>query len=86
MAVSQLTESEVMFVDITQISQLVSSLGFPIVMCLILMQYCKDLLEQQKSDNEALRDAINSSTEMVSKLDSKIDTLLDLFASKVNEK
>ena len=50
------------------------------------MQYCKDLNEEHKKDNESLRDAINRSTEMVSKFDSKIDTLLDLFASKVNEK
>lgn len=55
-------------------------------MCLILMQYCKDLIEEHKKDNESLRDAINSSTAIVSKLDSKIDTLLDLFASKTNEK
>lgn len=72
--------------DIAQISQVVSSLGFPIVMCLVLMQYCKDLLEQQKKDNEVLRDAINSSTEAVSKLDSKIDTLLEFIANKINEK
>ena len=72
--------------DIAQISQLISSLGFPIAMCLILMQYCKELLEEHKRDSESLRNAINSSTEMVSKLDSKIDTLLDLFTSKANEK
>ena len=54
-------------------------------MCLILMQYCKDLIEEHKKDNEALRNAINSSTAMVSKLDSKIDTMLDLFVNKSNE-
>ena len=49
------------------------------------MQYCKDLIEEHKKDNEALRNAINSSTAMVSKLDSKIDTMLDLFVNKSNE-
>lgn len=85
MAVSQLTESEVMLVDITQISQVISSLGFPIVMCLTLMKYCEELNEQHKSETQALRDAINSSTSMVSKLDSKIDTLLDVFKERFSK-
>ena len=53
--------------DYTTFSQLVSSLGFPIVCCIILFY-----------QNKQLSEAINNNTNIISKLESKIDTIVDM--------
>lgn len=45
--------------DITQISSLIGSLGFPIVMCVLLFSYMKEQNEQHQEETNALKDAIN---------------------------
>lgn len=54
--------------DITAIMQMISSVGFPIVMCIILFNYIKE------SQSE-LTKAVNSLTEMVGELRDEIKDL-----------
>lgn len=62
--------------EITQIIEIVSSVGFPIVMCLILIHYMKQ--ENEKHDNEVkhLTDTINSNTKVLAELCTLIKTLV----------
>lgn len=41
------------------IASLISSIGFPIVMCLLMFKYTTDLNETHREETNALKDAIN---------------------------
>lgn len=41
------------------VASLISSIGFPIVMCLLMFKYTTDLNETHKEETNALKDAIN---------------------------
>ena len=52
------------------ITQIISSVGFPIAMCLLLFWYMKSQLEAHKEETSSLKDAIN-------KLELAITTLVN---------
>ena len=52
------------------ITQIISSVGFPIAMCLLLFWYMKIQLESHKEETNSLKDAIN-------KLEIAITTLVN---------
>lgn len=52
------------------ITQIISSVGFPIAMCLLLFWYMKTQLEAHKEETSSLKDAIN-------KLELAITTLVN---------
>lgn len=52
------------------ITQIISSVGFPIAMCLLLFWYMKTQLEVHKEETSSLKDAIN-------KLELAITTLVN---------
>lgn len=58
-----------------EIVQIVSSVGFPIAMCLLLFWYMKSQLESHKEETNSLKEAINelklAITTLVSRLDNK---------------
>lgn len=62
--------------EVTQIIEIVSSVGFPIVMCIILLNYMKQ--ENEKHDNEVknLTDTINANTKVLTELCTLIKTLV----------
>lgn len=75
--------------EVNAIVQLVSTVGFPICMCLIMGYYIKYLNDQHKSEIEELNGAnkketqeltktIENNTVVMEKLSTKIDTILDL--------
>lgn len=66
--------------DFSVITQLISSIGFPIVMCIILIWYIKDTsdksLEERKNyyaELQGVKDAINNNSIVMQKLLSKFD-------------
>lgn len=66
--------------DFSVITQLISSIGFPIVMCIILIWYIKDTsdksLEERKNyyaELQGVKDAINNNSLVMQKLLSKFD-------------
>lgn len=54
--------------DITTILQAVSMVGFPIVMCLILLWYIKDQSDKHKLETEKFTEALNNNTLVLQKL------------------
>lgn len=66
--------------DLSVVTQLISSIGFPIVMCIILIWYIKDTsdksLEERKnyySELQGVKDAINNNSVVMQKLLSKFE-------------
>lgn len=72
--------------DINVITSLIGSIGFPIVMCLILVYYIKYLTEKNtealqkimdghKSESLDFKTAIDNNTKAIEMLSAKIDSL-----------
>ena len=54
--------------DLTAIVQVVSSLGFPIAVCLIYFWYINKLEETHRNEVQKLTDALNNNTLIMQKL------------------
>lgn len=50
----------------------ISSVGFPIVMCLVLLKYQKDQSAEHKEETEKFTEALNKNTLVLQKLCDKI--------------
>ncbi len=72
--------------DMTGIGQLIGSLGFPVVCCLILFFGCKYMLDNQQKNTDKMfemydksntenREAIKACTEALNKLSDKLDNI-----------
>lgn len=59
------------------VTQLVSTLGFPIVMCLIMFKYMAEETENHKKEVDALKDSLKENTVVLADLKSMIQTLID---------
>lgn len=59
--------------DITNVIQAISTVGFPIAMCLILMWYIKSNDDNHKEEMDKITDALNNNTIALTKLASKLD-------------
>lgn len=64
--------------EVNAIVQAISTVGFPICMCLVMGYYIKYLNDQHKSEIEELTKTIENNTIVMEKLSTKIDTILDL--------
>lgn len=54
--------------NLDQILQAISTTGFPIIVCLILMWYVNKQLDTHKEETNALKDVIRENTAMLQKL------------------
>lgn len=54
--------------DFATIVQTISTVGFPICMCLILMWYVKSITTDHKEETEKFTDALNRNTLVLQKL------------------
>lgn len=54
--------------DINQISQLISSVGFPIIACVIMWKTLQDSTEAHKEEIDALRESLNKNTMILTEL------------------
>jgi len=59
------------------IIQAVSTVGFPIVCCLIMIKNNNDLQNAHREETDNLRKVIENNTLSITKLYEKIDTLID---------
>lgn len=59
--------------DITVILQAITTVGFPIVMCLVLMWYVMKSNESHKEETKDFTDALNRNTLVLQKLCDKLD-------------
>ena len=62
--------------DISGIVQIISTVGFPIVMCLILMKYMTSADAKHESEVSRLTDTIDANTKVLTELCTLIKTLV----------
>lgn len=55
------------------IAQLVSTVGFPIVMCLVLLYEMQEMSKSHKEETTSLKDALNNNTIVLEKILTKLD-------------
>lgn len=59
--------------NITEIVNVISSVGFPIVMCVIMFKYLQKNDDKREEDSKEIREAINNNTQIMIQLVDKID-------------
>lgn len=59
--------------DITVLTQIVSTVGFPIAMCGILAYYIKYTEDKHREEIDKLTTAVNNNTLLIQKLITKMD-------------
>ena len=62
--------------DLSGIVQIISTVGFPIVMCLILMKYMTSADAKHESEVSHLTDTIDANTKVLTELCTLIKTLV----------
>lgn len=62
--------------DIQEIANIISTVGFPIVMCLIMFRYMEKNDDKREEDSKEMREAIANNTAIMEKLVMKIDSLV----------
>ena len=59
--------------DVNVILQAITSVGFPIVMCIMLMYYIKEMTAKGKEESDKFVEALNNNTLVLQKLCDKLD-------------
>ena len=59
---------------INDLSTLISTLGFPIGMCLIMCYYINKINNEHKEESEKFAEALNNNTVVLQKLCDKLDS------------
>lgn len=59
--------------DGNMIIQAITSVGFPIVMCLMLMWYVREISSKHKEESDKFAEALNNNTLVLQKLCDKLD-------------
>lgn len=67
--------------DYSALVQAISSVGFPIVMCLLCMYYVKYMSDQHKEEIDKMSEALNNNTLAIERL---VDKLGGDFDAKVS--
>lgn len=67
--------------DTQAITALIGSVGFPIVMCLIMVKVMMQMEESHKTEIDSLKESLNNNTNVLTKL----ETMLSMLARKENE-
>lgn len=62
--------------DANNLTTLVGTLGFPIVMCLMFFKYIKQMTEQHKQEVKELSEAVNNNTLVMQQLIDKLEANL----------
>ena len=66
---------------VNELSTLISTLGFPISMCLIMCYYINKINDAHKEESDKFAEALNNNTVVLQKLCDKLDSEVN-----VNEK
>lgn len=67
--------------DTQAITALIGSVGFPIVMCLIMVKVMMQMEESHKTEIDSLKESLNNNTNVLTKL----ETMLSMLVGKENE-
>ena len=58
---------------INEIAQIISTVGFPIAMCLVLLYEVEKMNKSHKEETNSLKDALNNNTVVLEKILTKLD-------------
>lgn len=67
--------------DTQAITALIGSVGFPIVMCLIMVKVMMQMEESHKTEIDSLKESLNNNTNVLTKL----ETMLSMMAGKESD-
>lgn len=70
--------------SVVDITNLISSVGFPIIMCIVLFKYMESNDDKREVEAKELRDAINKNTIALTELIAKIDSAVSQLTGKDN--
>ncbi len=70
--------------SVVDITNLISSVGFPIIMCIVLFKYMESNDDKREVEAKELRDAINNNTVVLTELIAKIDSAVSQLTGKDN--
>lgn len=70
--------------DVVDITNIISTVGFPIVMCVILLKYMEKNDDKREQEAKELREVINNNTLVLNELVSKIDIAVSQLTRKDN--
>ena len=68
--------------DAQGITSMIGSLGFPIVMCIIMIKLIFTMEESHKEEIDALKESLNNNTNVLTRL----ETMLNIFMKDNEEK
>lgn len=68
--------------DTQAITALIGSVGFPIVMCLIMVKVMMQMEESHKTEIDSLKESLNNNTNVLTKL----ETMLSMVTGKAGDK
>ena len=68
--------------SVVDITNLISSVGFPIIMCIVLFKYMESNDDKREIEAKELRDAINKNTVVLTELIAKIDSAVSQLIGK----
>lgn len=63
---------------INDLASLISTLGFPIAMCLIMCYYINKINDAHKEESDKFAEALNNNTVVLQKLCDKLDSEVDV--------
>lgn len=63
---------------ISDLATLISTLGFPIAMCLIMCYYINKINDAHKEETDKFAEALNNNTVVLQKLCDKLDSEVDV--------
>lgn len=63
---------------INDLTTLISTLGFPIAMCLIMCYYINKINDAHKEETDKFAEALNNNTVVLQKLCDKLDSEVDV--------
>lgn len=62
--------------DAQSYTNLISSVGFPIVMCLIMVKLMMRMEESHKAEIDSLKEALNSNTNVLTRLETMFSMMI----------
>ena len=62
--------------DTQAYTNLISSVGFPIVMCLIMVKLMARMEESHKAEIDTLKDSLNNNTNVLTRLETMLSMLI----------
>ena len=71
--------------DTQAYANLISSVGFPIVMCLIMIKLMMRMEESHKAEIDSLKDSLNNNTNVLTRLETMFSMILKKESGNNNE-